>query len=84
MYYVYIARSKKKPKIFYAGYTSNIQKRIERHNSGWSVYSKRYAPWYIETYICFAEKRLALQFENYLKSASGKAFLTKRLIRKTI
>ena len=45
-----------------------------------SAYTRQYAPWELETYTVFKDKKLAQQFEIYLKSQSGRAFLRKRLI----
>jgi predicted GIY-YIG superfamily endonuclease len=80
MYIVYILTSKKYPTRYYIGITQNLDKRLVDHNSEKSVYSKRYAPWQIETYITFKKKELAKELEKYLKSGSGFAFLKKRLI----
>lgn len=64
----------------YIGITQNLTKRLKEHNNEKEVYSKRYAPWKLETYITFTNKRRAEEFESYLKSGSGNAFLKKRLI----
>jgi hypothetical protein len=40
---------------------------------------KSHAPWVIETYLAFSDKKQALEFEKYLRSHSGKAFSSKRL-----
>jgi len=81
MYYVYILKSLKTTGAIYIGYTSDLKLRINQHNKiGSSFYSKRYAPWQIETYISFCDKVDARSFEKYLKSSSGKAFMRKRLI----
>ena len=80
MYIVYILTSKKYPARYYIGTTQNLDKRLIEHNSEKSIYSKRYAPWQIETYVTFRKKHLAEEFEKYLKSGSGFAFLKKRLI----
>jgi hypothetical protein len=44
------------------------------------AYSKKYAPWKVETFISFDNQSLAEKFEKYLRSGSGFAFLKKRLI----
>jgi predicted GIY-YIG superfamily endonuclease len=83
-HYVYILKSQKDPKQFYVGYTTNLENRMEAHaNPEPRAYTRQYAPWKLETYILFQDKLLAQQFEIYLKSHSGRAFLTKRLITKT-
>ncbi|MBL7130624.1 MAG: GIY-YIG nuclease family protein [Candidatus Omnitrophica bacterium] len=80
MYVVYIIKSLKNSSKNYVGITQNLTKRIKEHNSNESGYTKRYAPWEIETYITFKNKLLAERFEKYLKAGSGQAFLKKRLI----
>ena len=80
MYIVYILTSKKYPSRYYIGITQDLDKRLKEHNSEKSIYAKRYAPWQTETYITFKNRHLAEEFEKYLKSGSGFAFLKKRLI----
>jgi len=81
MYYVYILRSKTSVDKFYIGYTEHLDKRLLEHeNTPPDAYTHRYAPWRLETYIVFPNKRLALEFESYLKSHSGRAFLRRRLM----
>ena len=81
MYYTYILRSKKQPGAIYIGSTVDLEKRLLKHNASYKdSYSKRYAPWEIETCVVFSEMYSAKKFEKYLKSSSGKAFMKKRLI----
>jgi len=79
MYYVYILWSKKS-KIFYTGYTENLKKRLTEHNNGVSSSTKTHRPWMLVFYSAFNDKALAKNFENYLKSGSGKSFAYKRLV----
>ena len=76
-HYVYILRSKTKPDEKYIGYTTDLEKRLKKHNEGGSSYTKSYRPWEIETAIAFRSKEKALRFEKYLKSHSGRAFISK-------
>ncbi len=39
-------------------------------------------PWELANYIAFKDKGAAYEFEKYLKSHSGRAFLKKRLLKK--
>jgi predicted GIY-YIG superfamily endonuclease len=81
MYYiVYILRGRKNSERIYIGLTQNLNKRIKEHNKEKSQYSKTYGPWELQTYIVFQNKNQAKNFEEYLKSGSGFAFLKKRLI----
>lgn len=77
---VYILKTHKDPAKCYIGITENLEKRLKQHNAELSYYSKRYTPWYVETYIVFSNKELAESFEKYLKAGSGQAFMTKRLL----
>ena len=81
-YYVYILKSQKDPKQFYIGYTTDIKRRMVDHaNPKASAYTRQYAPWELEAHIVFKDKELAQNFEIYLKSHSGRAFLRKRLVK---
>jgi len=77
---VYILTSKQYPKRCYIGCTQNLNQRLKEHSNGGSLYTKRYAPWELQTYIVFEKKVRAEEFEKYLKSGSGFAFLKRRLI----
>jgi predicted GIY-YIG superfamily endonuclease len=79
-YFVYILRSLTDATKTYVGFTTRLETRIEEHNSGSQTYSRRYAPWEMVTYVAFPSRDLALGFEKYLKSASGKAFIQKHLL----
>jgi len=80
MYIVYILTSKKYPERCYIGVTQDLDKRLSEHDSEKSAYSKRYAPWELQSYVAFKSKHHAEEFERYLKSGSGFSFLKKRLI----
>ena len=80
MYTVYILTSKKYPSRYYIGTTQYLDKRLKEHNNKKCMYSKRYAPWQLETHVTFKKKHLAEDFEKYLKSGSGFSFLKRRLI----
>ena len=79
MHYVYILKSRHFDKI-YIGFTSSIDQRIKDHNAGKVSSTKQYKPWECVTYTAFQDKQKAMDFERYLKSHSGRAFLRKRLI----
>lgn len=79
MYYVYLIKSLKDSTKTYIGYTSNLEQRLEIHNSGGSIYTKDYKPWKLITYVAFDSETKAMQFEKYIKVDSGHAFAEKRL-----
>jgi predicted GIY-YIG superfamily endonuclease len=56
---------------------------LEEHNSGKSQFTKGHVPWNLEYYSAFVDKQRAKDFELYLKSGSGKAFVYKRLVALT-
>ncbi len=80
MYFVYILESLNNPLKHYVGFSENLAERLKAHNEGKTKYGRIYRPWKIKTFISFENKSTALHFERYLKSGSGHAFLTKRLI----
>jgi predicted GIY-YIG superfamily endonuclease len=78
MYYVYFIQSIPFPDKTYIGYTTDLKQRLECHNSGGSVHTTKYKPWKIIVYLGFVSKVKAIEFEKYLKSQSGRAFVNKR------
>lgn len=75
MYYVYILKcSDNKP---YTGCTDDLKDRLNRHQSGWVPATKDRLPVELETYFAFKDKYKAFNFEKYLKSGSGRAFIVK-------
>ena len=79
-YYAYILYSSKSDG-FYFGSTPNVTLRVKKHNCGLVPSTKPYLPWDLIWYGYFSDKKLATDFELYLKSGSGKAFAYKRLIQ---
>jgi len=80
MYFVYILKSQKDQSL-YTGLTINIKKRLVEHNSGVSRYTKTKMPWKLVWCSIFPNQHTAALFEKYLKTASGIAFMRKRLLR---
>jgi predicted GIY-YIG superfamily endonuclease len=78
-YYVYILQSNIDQKRFYTGFTENLESRLRSHNSGGCYHTSKYRPWLVKTAIAFNNRQKALDFEDYLKSPSGRAFAKKRL-----
>jgi putative endonuclease len=78
MYYVYILLcSDQKP---YTGCTNNLKDRLKRHQTGNIPATKDRLPVELLLYFAFKNKYKAFDFEKYLKSGSGRAFLKKHLI----
>jgi len=80
MYFVYIIQSMPFPKLFYTGFTENHTTRLKEHNDGKSIHTKKFRPWKMIFYSAFDDKKKALDFERYLKTASGIALRNKRLL----
>lgn len=64
----------------YTGCTENLKERLERHNNGYVPATENRLPVKLVTHIVFENKHKAFEFEKYLKSGSGRAFLNKHLI----
>lgn len=79
MHFVYIIESQI-DKSHYIGYTANLKRRLKAHNQGEQKYTKGKRPYTLKWYCLFPNKKQALAFEKYLKSASGIAFSRKRLL----
>jgi putative endonuclease len=79
-FFVYILRSLVAPSKTYVGFTTRLDARLKEHNEGSQIYSRRFAPWERVTYVAFSDRSKALDFERYLKSPSGKAFIQKHLV----
>ena len=77
MYYVYILKCKDSN--IYTGCTNDLKDRIERHNKGHVLATKERRPVQLMSYTAFKDKYKAFEFEIYLKSGSGRAFIKKHL-----
>jgi predicted GIY-YIG superfamily endonuclease len=78
MHYVYILKLSNND--YYAGSTKNLKMRIVKHKNGEVPHTAKFRPVSIVWYSAFESKEKATEFEDYLKSGSGKAFRNKRLI----
>lgn len=75
MFYVYILKCADKEN--YTGCTSDLKERIERHTKGYVPATKERRPIELVNYVAFKDKNKAFEFEIYLKSGSGRAFIKK-------
>ena len=62
------------PERRYIGLTTDLEARLDDHNSGKSPFTAKSVPWKIVVAIWFEDERKARQFERYLKHGSGYAF----------
>jgi predicted GIY-YIG superfamily endonuclease len=53
MYYVYILQSLEDATKHYTGFTTDLKKRILKHNNGEVPHTTKYKPWKIITYTAF-------------------------------
>jgi len=79
MHYVYILRSETDEDRYYTGLTDDLRKRLETHNAGRVPHTAKWKPWHLKTDVAFSNRTRAADFEQYLKSSSGRAFVKKRL-----
>lgn len=77
MYYVYSLKCKDG---FYVGCTDNLKDRLERHKDGYVTATTDRLPVELDFYVAIENKYKAFEFEKYLKSGSGRAFINKHLI----
>ena len=68
-YYVYliVSKLKKNKKISYVGYTNNLQKRLNLHNTGKGAKFTRGKKWNLIYYEKYSTKSLAMKNEFILK-----------------
>lgn len=78
MYFVYIIQSKVDKK-FYTGFTTDLIKRLEDHNSGKVISTKKRIPFKIVYYECCLNQDDAIHREKYLKTTYGKRYIRQRI-----
>lgn len=79
-YYVYVLRSKKSGQ-WYTGFTADLRKRLNEHNSNINAYTKGRGPFELIYYEAYKHKTDARSREKQLKSGPGKRYLKERLKR---
>ncbi len=75
MFYVYILLCNDNRT--YIGCTNNLKDRLNRHNLGQIPATKDRLPIKLHIYFAFVNQFTAFNFEKYLKSGSGRAFMKK-------
>ena len=80
MKYVCVLASKSTRDQTYVGVTRNIERRLREHHGGKCRHTRKYVPWTCIVTMRFAEDAKADQFEQYLKSGSGRAFLKRHFL----
>jgi putative endonuclease len=78
MHYVYILKCANGAS--YTGCTQDLRERLRRHASGQVPATKQLLPVELIFYCAFKDKYKAFEFEKYLKSGSGRAFMQRRFL----
>ena len=77
-FYTYVLLSLKDGK-FYMGYTNDLRRRVEEHNSGKNISTKPRRPLELIYYEACLNEQDARQREKYFKNTIGRRYLSKRL-----
>ena len=77
MYYIYSLKCKDG---FYVGCTDNLEDRLVRYQKGQVPATANRLSLELDFYFATKNKYKAFEFEKYLKSGSGRAFINKHLI----
>ena len=80
MFYTYILQSIKSGR-YYVGHASDLEARLERHNSGKVTATKNKGPWVIVCYEIYETKSAANSRELYIKSMKSRVFIEKLIAR---
>lgn len=75
MFYVYILLCSDKRT--YVGCSNDLKDRLKRHKKGYIEATKNRLPVKLMCYFAFENEHAAFNFEKYLKSGSGRAFMKK-------
>ncbi len=78
--YVYVLQSKKDGK-FYTGFTRDLRKRLEQHQTGKTTATKNRGPLALVYYEASRNDDDAFNRERYLKTGTGKRYLKNRMKR---
>ena len=70
-YFVYILKSLELDKI-YVGISNEPDRRLKEHNSGKSIFTRKFMPWKIVYKEELDSRKLAREREKYFKSAAGR------------
>ena len=79
MFYVYMLKSKRVKPVTYVGYTNNLRKRINLHNSGKGAKFTRGRKWTLIYKEKYKSKKEAISREYYIKKNRS---LRKKIIDK--
>ncbi|MBX4190181.1 GIY-YIG nuclease family protein [Candidatus Parcubacteria bacterium] len=78
MFYVYVLQMQNQT--LYIGFTSDLKKRLQEHNKGQSIYTKKFLPARLIYYECYLSDKDAKKRESMLKEfGSTYSHLKKRI-----
>ncbi len=80
MFYTYLLWNRVTGR-YYIGYTPDLKNRIKTHLVGKVKSTKSDLNYRLVWYSAFESRKLATDFEQYLKSGSGIAFMKKRFFK---
>ena len=78
VFYNYVLQSLEN-KNLYAGYATNLKKRLKEHNQELNRSTKLYKPWKVIYYEACLNEEDAKRREQYLKTTQGQRLLKRRL-----
>lgn len=78
-HHVYVLQSLAEPSQIYTGLCTDVEQRLADHNSGKSPHTSKFKPWRLLFHCWFDDASKAAEFERYLKTGSGRAFVAKRI-----
>jgi putative endonuclease len=70
-FYVYVIQSEKDQRLYF-GQTTNVSQRLEKHNKGYSIYTKYFRPWVLFSYKKANSRTEAISLERKLKNLKSK------------
>ncbi|MCF8230236.1 MAG: GIY-YIG nuclease family protein [Bacteroidales bacterium] len=77
-WYVYLLQCRDQK--IYVGCTGDLKQRMEAHRKGIVHFTKTRLPITLVSYTFFDDKYKAFNYERYLKSGSGRAFMKRHLL----
>lgn len=83
MYYVYVIQSQVNDRL-YIGQTNNLERRLDEHNSGKSIYTKTIKPFTLLYNETFATRKEAVNREIELKSGKGREWLKAYMMTRAV
>lgn len=78
MFYNYVLQSVKNSSL-YAGYTTDLRRRLQEHNQGLVQTTKLSRPWKLIYYEACLNEKDAKRREHYLKTSQGQRLLKRRI-----